>query len=101
MKAKYIFGRISFLIICGLLVSFSFVREFNFLAEANANLVEERLPENMVNVEILDCDDNLLYKTQVDLKDATRKKDDELINFLKASEFVKKDKHTIFFRVIK
>jgi len=101
MKARYLFARISFVIICGLLVSFSFVREFATLAESERTALHQPIPENMVNVKILDCEDNLVYKSLVDLKDATRKKDGELIKLLKASEFVRKDQHTIFFRLLK
>ena len=106
MKAKYLFGRVSFIILCGLLVSFSFVREFagsneaSFLSAKGAE-VEEFVPANLVNVKILNCDDQVIYKTQVDLEDATRKKDAELISLLKTSEFVRKDEHTLFFRLLK
>jgi len=108
MRAKYIFGKISFLVICGLFVSFSLVKEFSAL-ESSTNRKAEPIQtlktsedsslENLVNLKFYDCNDKLIYKTQVDLNDASRKKDKRLMKNLKASELIMKVDHTLFFRI--
>jgi hypothetical protein len=64
-----------------------------------SKISSDQADKNVVHLKFYDCTDKLIYKTQVDLNDASRKKDKRLMKNLKASELIKKVDHTLFFRI--
>jgi len=109
MKARHTFARTSFLVICTLLVSFAFIKEFGFNQPERTK--EEYLPskilkdsylfgnkESLITVKFFNKEDELVYKTQVDLGNTNRDRDEKLAQLLAKSDLILKVDNELYFR---
>jgi len=109
MKGRHTFARTSFLVICTLLVSFAFIKEFGYNKPESSK--EEYQPykilqefnvngnnESLITVKFFNKEDDLVYRTEVDLRISGQERDEKLISLLASSDLILKVDNELYFR---